>query len=81
MLDKEFNDYLSECASKGHQSSLERSLIRQFLRSKGYQVADLRCLSRAEARELMIAACIYASLKLAEIESRAKFREDIHTSL
>lgn len=77
MLDNDLNDYLSECASEGHQSSLERSFIREYLRMKGYQIEDLRNLPRAKARQLMIVACNYASLKLAEIESRAKFRATI----
>lgn len=78
MLDKDINDYLRECASAGPQSALERRLIQEYLHMKGYQVEDLRIMPKAKARQLMIAACNYASLKLAEIESRAKFREDIH---
>lgn len=78
MLEKDIDDYLRECASEGPQSSLERSFIREYLHLKGYEIEDLRGLPKDKTRQLMIAACNYASLKLAEIESRAKFRQDIH---
>jgi len=36
-------------------------------------------LAKDERQRLMSEASQYASLKLAEVESRAKFRHDIHT--
>jgi len=59
------------------QSALERELIREYLRSKGYQREDLHKLPKKEAKKLMKEACIYASLKLAEVEAKAGFRQKI----
>jgi hypothetical protein len=63
---------------KAPQSPLERQLIKDFLAAKGYGLEDVKILPADKAKELMTAACIYASLKLAEIESRSQFRRKIH---
>jgi len=59
------------------QSALERELIREYLRSKGYCWEDLRKLPREESRHIMKQACQYASLKLTEIEAKVGFRRKI----
>jgi hypothetical protein len=59
------------------QSELERQLISDYLREKGYSHQDLRNLPKEQAHTLMVGACQYASLKLAEVESRAQFRQKI----
>jgi len=69
--------YTNESLASGPQSALERRLIREYLHSKGFSFSDLRRLPKEEARRLMEQACKYASLKLAEVQSRAQFREDI----
>ena len=61
----------------GPQSSLEKKYIDQFLLNQGYRLANLHQLPEEEAKRLMIKACTYASLKLAEVESREKFRQKI----
>jgi hypothetical protein len=66
------------CSSEGPQSALEKSLIQEYLQSKGYSLESVHLLPPAEARQLMREACAYASLKLAEVESRARFRNEIH---
>jgi hypothetical protein len=71
---------VERCLSEGPQSTLERRLIKQHLLSQGYHPADLEKLPKEVARELMIKACRYASLKLAEVESRARFQQKIHGS-
>ena len=63
--------------AEGPQSSLERRLIAEYLLSKGYHMPDLRDLPEQTAKSLMKKACLYAALKLAEIESRAKLRRGI----
>lgn len=68
---------VDECLSEGPQSALERRLIEEYLQSKGYRMADLRSMPKKQARTLMKEACMHASLKLSEMESRAKFRRDI----
>ena len=62
----------------GTQSALERKFIEQYLDSRGYRVGDLKDLPVNISRRLLTEASKYASLKLAEIESRAQFRKRIH---
>jgi hypothetical protein len=59
------------------QSSLERQLISDYLMEKGYRLETLQTLPRCQVKELMTAACTYASLKLAEIEARSQFSRKI----
>jgi hypothetical protein len=67
-----------ECTEEGPQSALEQKLIEEYLSEKGYHLSDLQALPEREARRLMREACRYASLKLAEVESRAQLRKEIH---
>ena len=67
----------NQISSESPQSTLERKLIADYLLSKGYTLTDLEKLPKQEAKNLMGKACIFASLKLAEIESRSKFRQKI----
>lgn len=64
--------------AEGPQSALERKYIEEYLQSQGASLKDLGDLPEEEQQHLMREASKYASLKLAEVESRAKFREDIH---
>jgi hypothetical protein len=68
---------IEQCETDGPQSALERHLIEEYLQNKGYSPEDLTKLPRDIAKQLMREACRYASLKLAEVESRAQFREEI----
>ena len=68
---------LDELLPRGSQSTLERSFIKDYLHDKGYQLEDLKRLPLKEAKQLMREACKYASLKLAEVESKAQFRKGI----
>jgi hypothetical protein len=52
--------------------------IEEYLQSKGYSLKDLQTGEKSEVKRLMTEACTYSSFKLAELESRAKFREKIH---
>lgn len=70
-------EMIKRCSTEGPQSALERQLIEEYLKSKGYTMRDLENLPKDTAHQLRIEACRYASLKLTEIESRAKFRKDI----
>jgi hypothetical protein len=65
------------CISEGPESTLERQLVENYLKDKGYSLDSLHQLPPEKAKELMKEACLYASLKLAELESKAKFREEI----
>lgn len=64
---------------EGPQSALEKKYIQEFLQSKGVNLEKLSTLPIEEQKILMREASRYASLKLAEVESRAKFRHDIHS--
>ncbi len=63
------------------ESVLERKFIAEYLLDKGYRITDLRRLPREMSRKLMIEACRYATLKLAEIEARSRFREIIKSHI
>ena len=77
-MSEEFDPkYIGEVIAERPQSVLERRIIKEYLHDKGYRLEELKKLPEEEAKQLMSEACIYASLKLAEIESRAKFREEI----
>ena len=56
---------------------LERRLIAEYLLSKGYQFSDLQNLPVEERKILMKEACLYASVRLANIEAKNKFRKKI----
>ncbi|MFC1922933.1 hypothetical protein ACFLY4_06550 [Chloroflexota bacterium] len=68
---------VDELLPKGPQSALERRFIKEYLQDKGFQLEDLKRLPLNESKQLMTEACRYASLKLAEVESKAKFRKEI----
>lgn len=69
---------IDNCMKDGPQSVMEKSLLEAYLQQKGYQLADLANMPEAHAKALMTEACLYASLKMAQVESTAHFREKIH---
>lgn len=66
------------CWEEGPQSVLEKALLEEYLMNKGYSLVALITLPEAEAKALMIEACNFASVKLAQMESAAHMRESIH---
>jgi len=60
------------------QAALESALIDEFLAERGCTLRALEMLPPARRVELLRAAAANATLKLAEIESRAHFVEDLH---
>ena len=68
---------VDECMSKGPESALEKHLVEDYLKTKSYTLEELHRLPPEVAKPLMKEACSYASLKLAELESKSKFRDDI----
>ena len=56
---------------------LEKGLIDEYLRNKGYSRESLKKLPEDKARRLMTEASIYASGKLAEIETRARYKQNL----
>ena len=59
-------------------ASLERMYIEAYLHGKGYTMQSLQRMSEEAARQLMIEASAYASAKLAEVETRARFVQELH---
>ena len=60
------------------QRKLERAFIDEFLRSHGYEGTKLSELPDPQMELLMKQATAYASGKLSEVQSRARFVHEIH---
>jgi hypothetical protein len=72
---------VDECMSEGPQSALEKKFVEDFLQSKGYSREGLHNLPEELVKQLMREACMYASLKLAEVAAKSQFRDEIHMPL
>jgi hypothetical protein len=59
------------------ESALERQLIAEYLLSQGYSMMDLQEMPPEEKKALMMKACVYAALRLANIEAKSQFRQKI----
>lgn len=62
---------------KDPKANLEMRYVDEYLQTNGYSIKELDTLPEFEATRLMIDAYQYASLKLAESESRARLRANI----
>jgi hypothetical protein len=58
-------------------ASLERLLVEEFLQTRGHTWRSLSGLERTEADTLLGSATLYATLRLAEIESRAHYLDEV----
>jgi len=56
---------------------LEKALIKEYLQSKGFLLEEIRKLPKDIANKLMKEASQYASLKMEEVEARARFIEEL----
>ena len=57
--------------------TLERALIDEFVRASGHDPGRLSELRPHERETLLAAACLHASVKMAEIEARSHFVDDM----
>lgn len=57
---------------------LEKALIEEFLKQKGYTHDDLKKLPAELVEKLMKEASQYASLKMEEVEAKAHFVKELH---
>jgi hypothetical protein len=64
--------------AKNPEADLEKMYIEKYLQEKGYSPKELATLSEQDARRLMIEASQYASLKLEELEARARLHAETH---
>ncbi len=60
---------------------LERALIDEFVRARGYDPERLIELPEAARNELLKEASIQASARLSEIESRSRYVHELHDGL
>jgi hypothetical protein len=66
----------------GHPSAvLEKALMEEYLRAQGYSLEKLNGLPKEIAERLRKEASQYASLKMEEVEARARFVEEIHDAV
>ena len=66
-----------EPASRDPQSILEKALIDEFLAERGCTLQSVSTLPPAKRDSLLRGATAFAALKLAEIEARARFVDEI----
>jgi hypothetical protein len=57
---------------------LERALIVEYVRARGYDPLRLADLPEEERKALLKDASVHASLKLTEVESRSHFLDELH---
>jgi len=62
------------------EGQLEQTLIREFLHARGYDMRALEALPEEDRKRLLTEASTYAAGKLAEVEARAHFVQDVHGS-
>jgi len=55
------------------EAELERQLIRDYLRERGYDQAALDAMSEGDRKKVLAAASEHASDELAEMEARTHF--------
>ena len=72
------NDNMSPIEDQ--HAALERRFIDEFLESVGHTRRSARGLEARDVSTLLRAASEYASLRLAEIECRAHYADEIHHS-
>ncbi len=60
------------------ERQLEKTLIDDFIRSRGHDPSALESLSEDERARLLTEASIHAAGKLAEVEARAHFVRNMH---
>lgn len=63
---------------QARQRDLERTLIEEFVRAVGHDPQRIADLGDDEREALLAEASVYASMKLAEIDSRSQFIAEIH---
>jgi hypothetical protein len=60
------------------RAQLERAFLEEYLHSRQHSLDSLKLLPLREADALLTQASLFASGRLAELESRAHFVDDLH---
>jgi hypothetical protein len=63
---------------KDPEGPLEKALIEEFLRAREVGSNRLQSLPKEEAKRLLAEASLYAAMRLAEIEARAHYVQEMH---
>lgn len=67
----------AEAESKDPHATLETALIEKFLATRGYALHSVNRLPAGDRQLLLRSAAAIAALKLAEIDARAHFVDEI----
>ncbi len=67
-----------DSAVRAPLGELERTLIDGYVRARGFDPSKLNDLPEEEQNALLKDASVYASAKMAEVESRSHFVHEIH---
>lgn len=59
-------------------AKLERMYIEEYLKSKGHTWESVHAISEGERKRILTEASTYASVKLAEVEGKAKVVDELH---
>ncbi len=59
-------------------AALERAIIEEFIRARGYDPDRLQDLPEVLRRQLQCEASIHAAARLAEMEARAHYVQELH---
>lgn len=65
-------------AVEDRNAMLEKALIEEYLKEKGYTLEAVKRLPAELAEKLWKEASQYASLKMEEVEARAHFIKELH---
>ena len=68
-------------AAEAPLGQLERAFIDEFVRARGYDPHEVVNLPAAERHALLAEASVYASAKLAEVESRSHYVHELHDGI
>ncbi|HXW07940.1 MAG TPA: hypothetical protein VD833_22100 [Vicinamibacterales bacterium] len=68
----------SEVPLEEPQAKLERALIDEYLRSRGYDLRTLHDRPADEIKAVLREAALHAAGRLAEVEARASYVHEIH---
>jgi hypothetical protein len=71
-------EHVDQTAVEEPLAGLERMYMQVYLRSKGHTLHSVHELPEQEAKRLMTEASMFASARLAEVEARAQFVQEIH---
>lgn len=65
-------------AVEDRNAILEKALIEEYLHEKGFTLETVKRLPAMLAEKLLKEASQYASLKMEEVEARARFVKELH---